>query len=104
MRLVGRGDDRIRATHTKTLELTVDAAITERATCVLAVAVHPEPAQPLAGPVRITISAGGETFSVQALAYSGWDPAGSAVVRRSPLRLPGTLATHADAASSDLPR
>jgi hypothetical protein len=104
VRLVGRGDDRIRATHTKTLELTVDAAITERATCVLAVAVHPEPAQPLAGPVRITISAGGESFSLQAQANSSWDPAGSAVVRRSPLRLPGTLATHADAASSDLPR
>ena len=103
MRLVGRGHDAIRATHTKTLELTVDAHISERATCVVAVDVSGATA-PLAGPVRIILSTGDETFTLEARANSGWDPAGPAVIRRSPLRLPGTLATHASAAASDLPR
>jgi hypothetical protein len=103
VRFVGRGHDRIRATHAKTLELSMDPDITERATCVIAVGVE-GPATPMAGPVRIEISAGGETFELHALANSSWDPSGPAVIRRSPLRLPGTLATHADAASADLPR
>jgi hypothetical protein len=100
---VGRGHDHIRATHAKTLELSIDPHITERATCVIAVGVQ-GPATPMAGPVRIAISVAGETFELHALANSSWDPSGPAVIRRSPLRLPGTLATQADAASSDLPR
>ncbi|HEX3337019.1 MAG TPA: DUF371 domain-containing protein, partial [Jatrophihabitans sp.] len=104
MRFVGRGHDRIRATHGKTLELSVDDEVTERATCVIAVAARPEPRAPLAGPVRIEITAGSESFELHALANSAWDPAGPAVIRRSPLRLPGTLATHADVAASELPR
>jgi hypothetical protein len=58
----------------------------------------------MAGPVRITIRAGGESFALEARANSSWDPAGSAVIRRSPLRRPDTFATHATAAASDLPR
>lgn len=104
MRFLGRGHGAIRATHAKTFELSIDAGITERATCVIAVDARPLPAEPLAGPVRIEISAGGETFVLRALANSSWDPAGPVVIRRSPLRLPGTFATDATAASSDLPR
>lgn len=104
MRLTGLGHDLIRATHTKTLEFTPDPEITARATCVLAVGVDAGAIAPLAGPVRITISVGDESFTLRARANPLWDPSGPAVVRRSPLRLPGTLATHADAASSDLPR
>lgn len=104
MRIVGRGHDRIRATHSKTLELTLDTSITDRATCVIAVAADASCTEPLAGPVRIRISAGGETFTLHGSANSSWDPAGPAVIRRSPLRLPGTLATDADAAASGLPR
>lgn len=103
MRLVGHGSPAIRATHAKTLELTRDPEITERGTCIVAVAVDPV-AAPLAGPVRITISAGGEHFVLEARANSAWDPTGPAVIRRSPFRLPGTLATHASAAAADLPR
>lgn len=103
MRLVGHGSPAIRATHAKTLELTRDPEITERGTCIVAVDVEPV-AAPLAGPVRITISAGGEQFTLEARANSAWDPTGPAVIRRSPFRRPGTLATHATAAAADLPR
>jgi hypothetical protein len=103
VRLIGRGHPAIRATHAKTVELTVEADITERATCVVAVDVEGSTG-PVAGPVRITISAGGESFTLEARANSSWDATGPAVIRRSPLRLPGTLATHASAAASDLPR
>lgn len=103
MRLVGRGHPAIRATHAKTLEFTADREITARATCVVAVGVSVD-GLPLAGSVRIAIRAGGHEFELDARADSGWAPSGSAVVRRSPLRLPGTLATHASAAAADLPR
>jgi hypothetical protein len=100
--LVGRGDARIRATHAKTLELTADAQITERATCVIAVDTRPATDR-MAGPVRVTIRAGDESFGFEAHANSAWEPGGAAVIRRGPLRLPGTLATHASAAAADLP-
>jgi hypothetical protein len=103
VRLVGHGHPAIRATHTKTLEFSPDADITERATCVVAVGTERANA-PVAGPVRITISARGQSFSLEARANSGWDASGSAVIRRGPMRLRGTLATHATAAASDLPR
>ncbi len=103
MRLVGHGHSAIRATHAKTLEFSGDADITARATCIIAVGVPAAPAA-LAGPVRITISAGGESFALDARANSSWNPSGSAVIRRSPLRRPDTFATHASAAASDLPR
>jgi hypothetical protein len=103
MLFIGRGHPAIRATHAKTLELTTDAEITGRATCVIAVGVA-APDTPLAGPIRITVTAGEETFSLTARANSAWDPAGPAVIRRSPLRRPDTFATQASAAASDLPR
>jgi hypothetical protein len=103
VRLVGHGHPAIRATHAKTLELTPEHELTERGTCVVAVGTVPV-AAPMAGPVRITISAGGESFAFEARANPLWDPTGRAVVRRGPLRLAGTLATHATATSADLPR
>lgn len=105
MRLTGRGDERIRATHAKTMELTPDASITARATCVIAVDARADRAAPVpAGPVTITVEAGEESFSFDAHANSSWSPSGPAVIRRSALALPGTLATRADASSADLPR
>jgi hypothetical protein len=102
VRLVGRGDERIRATHTKTLELIAGTELTERATCVIAVDTA-LPQQRMAGPVRVTITAGDEIFAFDAQANSAWGTTAAAVIRRGPLRLPGTLATHA-AAAADLPR
>jgi hypothetical protein len=104
MRFVGRGHPAIRATHTKTLELTPDIDITARATCVIAVGTRAEPAAPLAGPVRLVLRVGEQSSEISARANPSWDPAGPAVIRRSLLRLPGTFATHADTASADLPR
>lgn len=103
MRFAGSGHPAVRATHHKTLELTPDAEITERATCVVAVGTSGDPT-PVAGDVRITVRAGTQSFSFSARGNSSWQPDGSAVIRRSPLRLPGTFATHATAAASDLPR
>ncbi len=100
--LVGRGDERIRATHAKTLELIAGTDLTERGTCVIAVATT-FPAGRIAGPVRVAVRAGDESFGFDARANSGWTPDGSAVIRRGPLRLPGTLATHASVGASDLP-
>jgi hypothetical protein len=103
VRLVGSGHPAIRATHHKTLELTTDADITERASCVIAVRGAGATA-PVAGDVRITVHAGGEEFAFTARGNSSWQPGGSAVVRRSPVRPPGTFATHATAAAIDVPR
>lgn len=103
MRLVGRGHPAIRATHGKTLEFTRTEDITERATCVVAVGINGGDA-PMAGPVQIAINTGGHSFAFTARGNSGWDPGGSAVVRRSPLRLPDTYATGATATAADLPR
>jgi hypothetical protein len=102
--LAGRGHSAIRATHDKTLEFGTDSEITARATCLVAVGSEVTDGGRVAGPVRITISAGSESFAFEAIGNPGWTPGGPAVVRRSRRRLPGTLATDATAAANDLPR
>ncbi|MCO1579371.1 DUF371 domain-containing protein [Crossiella sp. SN42] len=97
------GHPEIRATHDKTWELTPDTELTARATCVLGVGAVTE-GGPLAGPVELRISAGGHSATVRAVGNPNWVPGGPAVIRRSPLRLPGTLATDADLSAADLPR
>lgn len=104
MRIVGHGHPAVRATHGKTLEFTSDPTITARATCVAAVASIVDSPGPIAGHVRVTVTAGSESFSLRARANPGWDPRDGAVIRRSPTRTPNTIATHADASSADLPR
>ncbi|MER7012063.1 DUF371 domain-containing protein [Saccharopolyspora sp. NPDC000359] len=106
LRMVCRGHADIRATHGKTLEFAVDAEITQRATCVVGVAaeVRELAAPGIAGPVRITISAGERSATARAVANSLWRPGSTAVVRRSSERLLNTLATDADLAASTLPR
>jgi hypothetical protein len=104
VRFVGRGHPNIRATHAKTLELSPEPHITERATCVIAVDVRTADAQPWAGPLAITVRAGGHTHIVRARGNSSWSPGATAIVRRSPMQLPGSFAVDADAAAADLPR
>ncbi|MER6988349.1 DUF371 domain-containing protein [Saccharopolyspora hirsuta] len=106
LRMKCRGHADIRATHGKTLEFAADAEITQRATCVVGVAaeVRELAAPGIAGPVRITISAGERSATVRAVANSLWRPGSTAVVRRSSERLLNTLATDADLAASSLPR
>lgn len=104
MRFVGRGHPNIRAGHGKTLEITADAEITTRATCVVAVAALAEDAHPVAGPILLTIRVDGTVLAtVRALGNPLWDPTRSAVVRRSAVRLPDTVATCADTVAADLP-
>jgi hypothetical protein len=105
LRITGHGHPQIRASHAKTLEFTPAGSVTPRATCVIAVGatIDPHGSRRLAGPVRITLTAGPHTFTLNATAYSGCDPARGAVIRRSRQRLPGTFATESDAAASDLP-
>jgi hypothetical protein len=99
-----RGHPAIRASHHKTLELTAEPTITRRASCVVGVAAQLPP-RPVAGPLRLTLSAAGESVSWHAIGNSGWWPAsGSAVIRRSGQRLPDTFATDAELAAADLPR
>ncbi|HKC26484.1 MAG TPA: DUF371 domain-containing protein, partial [Jatrophihabitans sp.] len=102
MRLVGHGHPAIRATHDKTLELSPDPQITARATCIVAVGLQPA-GSALAGPLYLTLQAGGASFELEAHANPSWDPSGNAVIRRSPVQLPGTFATAATAAAADLP-
>jgi len=103
VRLVGSGHPAIRATHHKTLEVTTDSDITERATCVVAVGASGLDAA-VAGDIRVTVRVGTESFAFTARGNSSWQPGATAVIRRSPVRPPGTFATHATAAASDLPR
>jgi len=102
-RFAARGHPRLRATHGKTLELTAEAEITERATCVVGVAAE-LPDQAVAGPVRLTLSAAGHTLSWLATGNSGWQPGRTAVIRRSGRRLADTFATDAELAADGLPR
>lgn len=104
VRIVARGHPDIRASHGKTLELTAESGITARASCVVGVDAR-LPAYPMAGPIRLTLSAAGESVSWRAVGNSGWWPSsGSAVIRRSDRRLPDTFATDAELAAADLPR
>ena len=105
MRLCGRGHPGIRATHAKTLEFTADAEIGPGATCVVAVGSRPlSDPRPFAGPVRLELIAGGHSVVVHAIGNPLWVPGGPAIVRRSDVRLPDTIATDADLAAADLPR
>jgi hypothetical protein len=104
VRFVGRGHPAIRATHTKTLEISLDQEITERATCVIAVGARPEPAQPMAGPVRITIRAAGLEHGFDADANSAWTPDQNAVIRGGNLCMPPTFAINSSVEADDLPR
>ncbi len=103
-RFAARGHPAIRASHAKTLELTAEPAITARASCMVGVAAA-LPAQPVAGPIRLTLSVAGESVSFSATGNSAWWPgSGSAVIRRSGRRLPDSYATGAGLAAADLPR
>ncbi len=105
MRLGGRGHPEIRATHAKTLEFSPDEEIGRGATCVVAVGCRPPlEARAFAGAVRLEITAGDHTVVVHALGNPLWVPGGTAIVRRSDVRLTDTIATDADLAAADLPR
>ena len=96
------GHPALRATHAKTLEFAPDASVSDRATCIIGVAARVTGGA-CAGPVRITIDAGGVIATVDAVANPDW-AGGTAIVRRSTDRRPDTFATEATAGAADLPR
>lgn len=96
------GHPALRATHAKTMEFASDTDVGERATCVIGVAGRVTGAA-CAGPIRITIEAGGVVATVDAVANPDW-AGGTAIVRRGTDRRPDTFATDATAGAADLPR
>ncbi len=100
------GHPAIRVTHDKTLELTADAAITPRATCVAGVsaAFDAEALAQLRGPVRYGIEAGDWQGGGTAVINPEHAVTDRFVIRRSRHADADTLAVGATAAAADLPR
>lgn len=100
------GHPHIRATHAKTIEITGDADITERATCVVGVAAEPVAPEValLRGPVTVTLSVAGHSVAGTAVINPDHRVRGRAVLRRGAHRDADTLAVHSTLVSADLPR
>ena len=100
------GHPNIRATHAKTLELTRDAEITERATCVVGVAAELDERAlaSLHGRVALTLSVGAESVIVRGRLNPGFQPGDPLVVRRAPDVTRNALLVDADTVASELPR
>lgn len=100
------GHPNIRATHRKTLELTREAEIGERATCVVGVAARldEEELARLHGRVELTLSAAGLEERVRGRLNPAFRPGDPLVVRRAPAVTRDALIVDADRAASALPR
>jgi hypothetical protein len=105
VRLTATGHPAVTGRHGKTLELTAAAAITARATCILAVSAGPLPGELplLRGRVRLTLAAAGVSAAVEGEVNPGWHSAESLIVRRSGQLDPDTYLVNATAAAADLP-
>jgi hypothetical protein len=102
----GRGHPHIRATHNKTLELTHEAVVTLRATCVIGVDAEFDPAELglLRGRVRYRVAAAGHEASGEALINPDHVVRTGLVIRRSQHVDPDTLAVAATLTAEDLDR
>lgn len=100
------GHPSIRATHRKTLELTREREITERATCVVGVGVEidEEALAMLHGRVELSLSVGDMTETVRGRLNPAFRPGDPLVVRRAAAVTRDALVVEADRAASDLPR
>ncbi len=105
VRLAAAGHPAVTGRHGKTLELTAAAAISARATCILAVSAGPMPGELplLRGRVRLTLAAGGASAAVEGEVNPGWHSAESLIVRRSGQTDADTYLVNATAAAADLP-
>ena len=105
VRLRAAGHPAVTGRHDKTLELTAAAAITARATCILAVSAGPLPGELplLRGRVRLTLAAGGVSAAVEGEVNPAWHSAESLIVRRSGQLDADTYLVNATAAAADLP-
>jgi hypothetical protein len=104
--LRGTGHPSIRATHTKTVELTAEHDLSARATCVVATvpATDLEALSGLRGSVTVTLRAAGTEDRITGVANPRFAGGPRAVLRRSDHRSPDTLMTQADKAAADLDR
>ena len=98
----GQGHPAVRATHGKTLEFTPESELGPGGTCVVAVRAGAD-GDALAGAVDCELTAGVHRIAFAAIANPDWDRRGRAVIRRSGVTRPDTLATHASLAARDLP-
>jgi hypothetical protein len=105
VRLTAVGHPDVTGRHEKTLELTAEAAITARATCVLGVSAGPLPGDlaMLRGRVRLTIAVGDTTAVVDGEVNPGYRSTERVIVRRSDQLDPDTFLVNASAAAADLP-
>ncbi|HEX8743984.1 MAG TPA: DUF371 domain-containing protein [Thermoleophilaceae bacterium] len=101
-----RSHPAIRASHRKTLELTRDAEITERATCVVGVGARLDERAlaGLHGPVELTLSVDAREQRVRGRLNPAFQPGDPLVVRRADAVTRDALIVGADRAASDLAR
>jgi hypothetical protein len=101
-----RGHPCIRATHGKTLELTRDTEITERATCVVGIATEldEEALAALCGRVALTLGVGDESVTVRGRLNPAFRPGDPLVVRRAADVTRNALIVDADTTAADLSR
>ncbi|MHB8293756.1 MAG: 16S rRNA (cytidine(1402)-2'-O)-methyltransferase [Acidimicrobiales bacterium] len=101
-----RGHPNIRASHAKTLEITFDAELTERGTCIVATAaaVASGSLRELRGPVHVSLAACGEVDSFDAVISRCYLGNGNLVFRKGPDLRERTFAYGSTKAASDLDR
>jgi hypothetical protein len=103
--VTARGHGGITGRHGKTLELTAEVGITQRASCVVGVGADlPAGLRSLRGIVRLGFAAGGVEATVTGEVNPGYAAAGRLVVRRSDVLEPETFLVNASGAAGDLPR
>ncbi len=101
-----RGHPDIRATHTKSLELTADPLITSRATCVVGVEAHFDPVAwaMLRGEVHVALRVDDRVAHGSAVVNPVHEVSGRIVLRRGDFRDADTFAVEATLTAADLPR
>lgn len=106
VRVVAHGHPAVTGRHGKTLELTAEADITGRATCVLGTTAGPLPGglERLRGRVRIRLAVGDLLADVEGEVNPGYASATRLVVRRSDVLDDDTFLVNASAAAADLDR
>ena len=103
--VTARGHAGITGRHGKTLELTAEPEITQRASCVVGVAAElPARLRALRGVVRLEVAAGGVAAAMTGEVNPGYAATDRLVVRRSDVLEPETFLVNASAAAADLPR
>ena len=106
VRLVASGHPAVTGRHAKTLELTADAEITARASCVLGTAAGPLPGglRQLRGRVRLELAVGDLGAAVEGEVNPYYASTSRLVVRRSDVLDEDTFLVNASAAAADLDR